>query len=242
MTGTSGKIRPFQSTAEIKAYLGEDTLACLICGRHLTVLPAHLRARHGMSADDYRIRFGIPFSYGLAGRAFRAQAQARMLDLRASGAIVGPEPDQAVRRLRAGRKRLRTSPAVRNDNVQKLMRVHGRPSPWQAKDFEEFVRRVEEGRTVAAVARDSDMPSRQTLFKYLARHPQLKARYDRVRQAQPLAVQVRTRKTGPLYRQTIVRLRKAGMTWAEISAATGIKASTLRNAWRTIRLQLPVAV
>ena len=232
--------RPFQTTAEIRAYLGEDTLACLICGRRLTVLPAHLRARHGMSAGDYRVRFGIPFSYGLAGRGFREQAQARMLDLRARGAITGPEPELVVRRLRTGRKRARTSPAVRADNVEKLMRVHGRPSPWSAADFEEFVHRVEGGRSVAAVARDDDMPSRQTLFKYLARHDGLKARYDRVRQSQPLAVQVRTRKTGPLYRQTIVRLRKAGLTWAEISAATGIKASTLRNAWRTIRLQVAV--
>ena len=87
MTGFPGNMRPFQTTAEIRAYLGEDTLPCLICGRRLTVLPAHLRARHGMTADDYRVRFGIPFSYGLAGRGFREQAQARMLDLRARGAM-----------------------------------------------------------------------------------------------------------------------------------------------------------
>ena len=238
MTGFTGEAPPFQTTADIRAYLDEDRLPCLICGRRLTVLAAHLRACHGLTADDYRIRFGIPFSYGLAGRSFRRQARARMLDLRAKGAITGPEPDQAVPRLRSGHRRAGSSPAVRNDNVAKLMRVHGRRAPWRPEDFEDFVRRVEGGRSVAAVARDSDMPSRQTLFKYLARHPQLKARYDRVRQAQPLAVQVRTRKTGPLYRQTIVRLRKAGMTWAQISAATGIKASTLRNAWRTIRLRI----
>ena len=237
MTGSQGDVRPFQTKAEIKAYLGEDRLACLICGMRLTVLPAHLKARHAISADDYRIRFGIPFSYGLAGQAFRRKAQARMLDLRARGVITGPEPDKIAAKLRAGYKRPRTAPALRNDDVEKLMRVHGRRSPWQARDFEEFVHRVESGRSVAAVGRDADMPSRQTLFKYLARHPILKARYDRVRQAQPLAVQVSTRKTGPLYRQTIARLRKAGMTWAQISAATGIKASTLRNAWRTIRLQ-----
>ena len=238
MTEIQGGTRPFQTTAEIRAYLDEDRLPCLICGRRLTVLAAHLKASHGLTADDYRVRFGIPFSYGLAGRGFRAQAQARMLELRARGAITGPEPEEVVPRLRAGTKRPRTSPAIRNANVEKLMRVHGRRAPWQARDFEEFVRRVESGRSVAAVGRDSDMPSRQTLFKYLASHPLLKARYDRVRQCQPLAVQVRTRKTGPLYRQTIVRLRKTGMTWAEISAATGIKASTLRNAWRTLRLQI----
>ncbi len=238
MSGFSGDVRPFQTKAEIRAYLGEDRLACLICGRRLTVLPAHLKAQHGLSADDYRVRFGIPFSYGLAGEEFRRKAQARMLQLRAAGVITGPEPDQAAAKLQAGRKRPRTAPALRRDNVEKLMRVHGRRAPWRAKDFEEFVHRVEGGRSVAAVGRDADMPSRQTLFKYLACHPELKARYDRVRQGQPLAVQVRTRKTGPLYRQTIERLRKTGMTWAEISAATGIKASTLRNAWRTIRLQV----
>lgn len=237
MSGSPSDVRPFQTKAEIKAYLGEDRLACLLCGQRLTVLPAHLKARHGMSADDYRIRFGIPFSYGLAGRDFRRKAQARMLELRACGIITGPEPDEIAAKLRAGRKRPRTAPALRHDDVEKLMRVHGRRAPWSAADFEEFVRRVESGRSVAAVGRDADMPSRQTLFKYLARHPNLKARYDRVRQAQPLAVQVSTRKTGPLYRQTIIRLRKAGMTWAQISAVTGIKASTLRNAWRTIRLQ-----
>ena len=226
--------RAFKTKAEIRAYLADDTVACLICGRHLTVLGSHLRARHGLDADAYRARFGIPQSCGLAGRRFRQGAQARMRGLHETGAIVRPDADTARTRL-TGKRRRRPPPAVRQADIEKLLAIHGRDSQWTRADFDEFIRRVAQGRSVSAVGADADMPSRQTLFKYLASHPDAKGRYDRARQSQPLAVQVATRRAGPLYHQTVIRLRGSGLTWAEIAAATGIKSSTLRNAWRAMR-------
>ena len=226
--------RAFQTKAEIRAYLAEDTLACLLCGSRLTVLGPHLRARHGMDADAYRARFGIPQNCGLAGRGFRQGAQARMRSMHADGTIVRPDAETARSRL-TGKRRRRQTPAVRRADTEKLLAVHGRDSQWTRADFEEFIHRVERGRTVTAVGLDTDMPSRQTLFKYLARNPDVRARYERARQSQPLSVQVATHRAGPLYHQTVIRLRGAGLTWAEIAAATGIKSSTLRNAWRTLR-------
>jgi len=226
--------RPFQTMAEILDYLGCDVIECLMCGRRLTVLSPHLRARHSMCADDYRLKFGIPFSYGLAGQGFCQRSRERMLALYESGAISAPDADEVRGRFKNIGTKRPALPAVRRANIEKLMRTRRRLEQWSPQDFAEFLRRVESGRSVSEVGREPDMPTAQTFFKYIAKHPPLKARYDRIRQSQPLAIQARTRRTGPLYREAIARLRNSGLTWTQISAITGIKSSTLRNAWRKI--------
>ncbi|WP_443751321.1 MucR family transcriptional regulator [Asticcacaulis solisilvae] len=234
MNGTDGIPRPFQTKAEILDYLGSDTIECLICGRRLTVLSPHLRARHSLSADDYRLQFGIPFSYGLAGQRFCQTSRERMLALYERGAIAAPDAEEVRDRFQNTGERRPACSAVRQADIEKLLRNRSRREQWRPQDFAEFLHRVESGRSVSDVGREADMPSAQTFFKYIAKHPPLKARYDRVRQSQPLSVQARTRRTGSLYRETIARLRNSGLTWTQISAITGVKSSTLRNAWRKI--------
>ena len=55
----------FQSLAEVRAYLGGDSIECLICHKRFGRLTrTHLRM-HDMYADEYRAVFGIPWSFSL---------------------------------------------------------------------------------------------------------------------------------------------------------------------------------
>lgn len=45
---------------QVESYLSQPRIKCLVCGAFFKSLGIHLRL-HGMTADDYRIRFGIPF-------------------------------------------------------------------------------------------------------------------------------------------------------------------------------------
>jgi ROS/MUCR transcriptional regulator protein len=55
----------FKTRRDIERYFSGDTIECLICGRHLKRLQTHLAAKHGMAADDYKKRFGLPWTRGL---------------------------------------------------------------------------------------------------------------------------------------------------------------------------------
>ena len=55
----------FKTRRDIARYFGGHTIECLICGRRFKRLHTHLGAKHGMASDDYKKRFGLPWTRGL---------------------------------------------------------------------------------------------------------------------------------------------------------------------------------
>jgi len=51
----------FKTRSDIARYFGGNAIECLICGRRFKRLHTHLAAKHGMAADDYKKRFGLPW-------------------------------------------------------------------------------------------------------------------------------------------------------------------------------------
>jgi len=56
---------PFRNRDQIEQYFSGVAIQCLLCRRTFQRLAGHLMAKHEMSADDYRERFGLPWSRGL---------------------------------------------------------------------------------------------------------------------------------------------------------------------------------
>lgn len=56
----------FGSRAQVRKYLGGKTIMCLLCERHFQRLGGHLRDRHKISADTYKLVFSIPWTQSLA--------------------------------------------------------------------------------------------------------------------------------------------------------------------------------
>lgn len=56
----------FTTKEEVDNYFNEssDCIRCLICEKNFKYLAPHIRI-HGISADDYKVMFGIPYGYGL---------------------------------------------------------------------------------------------------------------------------------------------------------------------------------
>lgn len=51
-------------------HVGEcDLVPCLVCGRRFINPCKHVVASHGMTAKEYKLKFGIPISLGLTGHA-----------------------------------------------------------------------------------------------------------------------------------------------------------------------------
>lgn len=49
----------------IKASVKPDHIVCLECGEKFVSLKRHVSAAHGMSTDDYRLRWSLPGPYSL---------------------------------------------------------------------------------------------------------------------------------------------------------------------------------
>ena len=56
---------PFRSRREVERYFGGERIKCLVCGKWFRRLSFHLAAKHGMTTDDYKGQFGLPWSRGL---------------------------------------------------------------------------------------------------------------------------------------------------------------------------------
>jgi hypothetical protein len=62
-------VTAFKTRREIERYFSGNTIECLLCGRHFKRLQTHLAAKHDMTADEYKERFGLPWTRGLTSAA-----------------------------------------------------------------------------------------------------------------------------------------------------------------------------
>ena len=55
------------SISEIEDYYSHEKITCLLCGNEYSMLNQHLNAIHEMTADEYKLQFGLYLSRGLTG-------------------------------------------------------------------------------------------------------------------------------------------------------------------------------
>lgn len=230
----------FSTMKELQAYFKGDKLTCLLCGKRYVQLVAHIGPAHGLSGDAYRERFGIPWTYGLAGKSFKQRSSRRMKALRRSGKLPRSPSRSHIRKLVAAKSRRRPpAEAVRYDSQQKLLKLHGRKQKWAPQDFEEFLRRVALGRTPAEVGEDGDVPGAKWFHRHLKENASLGRRFRKVWDGLPYAVQVRAGKLGEKFKRDVVRLRRRDLTWGEIGSALGVSADAARCTWHRLKNAAP---
>ena len=114
----SGK---FQTLEEIEGYLSGGRMQCLLCGKLYVMIGKHLREIHGVTVDQYKERYGIPWGRGLVcvdtKKVMSANAKRRIYEGGFNrGCYEAPNYIQ--------RKRC---PAVKNLNLEKLQKIHEKP-------------------------------------------------------------------------------------------------------------------
>lgn len=62
-------VRPehFQSVEEVRDYLDQPKLPCLMCGKRFRKLGPHVTRTHRVTVEEYNERFGLPLKTGLVG-------------------------------------------------------------------------------------------------------------------------------------------------------------------------------
>lgn len=65
--------RKFESRAEVLEYFSGDKVVCLLCGHEFGSLGQHIRKLHELDPDQYREKYGIPWTYGLTSQRSSAK-------------------------------------------------------------------------------------------------------------------------------------------------------------------------
>jgi len=65
---------PFATRSDIDRYFSGERIECLLCGRFFRRLGGHLPPVHRVGVNEYRRRFGLPWSRGLISAASLASS------------------------------------------------------------------------------------------------------------------------------------------------------------------------
>ena len=228
----------FHHLNDLKDYFNEDKLTCLLCGRRFGQLGNHISQGHGIPKDQYKDQFGIPWTYGLAGKTCRDKFSAQIKEHQASGRIpLRPSKDHLENLIEASAKRRPLVEAYRNDSKRKVLELHGRTEAWSIDDYDEFLRRIKSGRTPSEVGRDSDMPCYKSFWKHLGTDPDFYRRFNRIWKELPYSVHVRASKLGEKFQRDIIRLRRQRLSLAAIADKLGVKTASVRCTWHKLKKQ-----
>lgn len=67
---------------EVLEYFNRDTITCLMCGKEFKAIrPFHLSYVHNMTMDEYRERYGLPYTKGLLSKISHDKQKDRMISL-----------------------------------------------------------------------------------------------------------------------------------------------------------------
>lgn len=228
----------FVTVEEIRDYFANEKVTCLLCGKEYDNLGLHITATHKITKDDYKEKYGIPWSYGLAGEKFKTGGSKRFKEMRKAGKIAQSPSKEHMQKLRlSNRKRRPAVEAFRNDSRRKALEQHGRTEKWGEKDLEEYLRRIATGRTPVEVGQDKDMPTQGVFYRYVKSNPDFRKRYEKIWNDLPYKVHVRAGKPTEKFENEVVKLRCKNMTLPEIAEKLDVSVHAVRCAWHRLKKQ-----
>ncbi len=214
----------FKTMAEVDAYLSGEKIQCLLCGKMFHMIGAqHLQLIHGLTADDYREQYGIPWGRGLIGARRRGKCvlQAKKLIDEGKFALIAKgEP----------------YPFKINPNKRPVPDcVIDSKTRWKRKDFEALLESIrEQQRTLQDVFKDSDLPSGPEWRGYVKRNPEFARKLREVNHRLPYYYQSLIFDFSPRFRIDCERLRTRGMAKEKIAEALGVSISSVSRATRVL--------
>ena len=220
--------RPF-SKAEIDAYFSGDRLVCLLCGKPYKKLGLHLLRIHGLSHEEYRELYGLPYRRGLSGEAttalHAALARKRMEEGKFRPEKYFHKAQEAIRK--HGIRRQPYQDEVLRQ-FQKLSKSPAIPNPDEV--FAQFLERMLAGERMSEIYRDPTMPGQNWFWNHRQKRPEEWARFmERLNEAS-FAIQARLGLgMQPRFVEEVRRLRKQGKSDHVIARETGVTSMTVHG-------------
>lgn len=223
----------FQTKEEVDAYFAGDKIQCLLCGKwYKKVSGTHLAYIHEITDDEYRERYGLPWTRGLVGKnlheTFGKNAKQRLAD----GTLT--QADEELQQKATASPHRPPQPFLKDFQRRRMVALCGRKTPWQREDYEAILTRMQEQqRLLHDVCQDPDLPSQTSWRTFVRKHPEFARRAHQIYRSFPYSLQIRSPyKDSPQFRIDCQRLRARGMTYKEIAKVLGV---SLKAVGRVLR-------
>jgi len=142
------RLAPFETPEEVYAYLDQELIDCLLCGKRLKALVTHLSKIHHVDTDEYKTRYGLPYGRGLVCASTHQVLQERTITDTALKALERGRKPHGARIQRISGLRLMTNQrsVKKAKAVSDLNRIR-----WTRAEIERIVIAVEGGATLESV-------------------------------------------------------------------------------------------
>ena len=222
---------------EIDEYFSNpEGIQCLLCGRIYKSLNGHLQIIHGISHEEYRARYGLPWRRGLVS----PKVSNRLSDLltkRIKNGSFKPKPDNkaSIKRILAGGRR-KDQPFLTGIKAEKAKGLSKKNIKYSRKDFENVLSVMLERKIALREAcMDKGLPPTPTVLSYAESHPGFRKKLLDTYYALPYVVQARADMFSPQFYEDLRRLKGKGLTAKEIGKKLGVSHKTVQKRFKQIK-------
>lgn len=221
----------FQTKAEVDVYFAGEKVQCLLCGKWYKEISNHLQV-HEITVDEYKKRFGLPWSKGLGSEKSKNRRQRRAYKKMEEGCIPYIT-DDSLRPKGQYHSKHTDQPFAKKLKTERALQVHGQSRKWEMQDYETILDRMRaQQRTLGDVCKDEDVPSIVCWNRFVKTHPDLMERAQAVHNTLPYAIQTKTRifPMSPQFREDCQTLHHQGLTYGQIGKRLGVSPTAVRYA------------
>ena len=234
---------PFLTLVDVRAYLdggGDGMTYCLECGERMQVLHSHLKVAHDITPDDYRAKWGIPWTWGLASQAYRAARSKLSKKVRRqhpekfakSDAKNLAKGSQTEKRPNAPATRRMRSALRRNVRADRAYAWRGQAYDRKAL-IEEMIQHVLAGGVPNELAGTTGKPSRTWYDTAFRNDGKLLRRYERLTKKKWFTGANRIQR-GPEFTAVVIRTREQSASNAETAKKLGVNEMFVSRRLRSV--------
>jgi len=226
----------FTTRSEIDRYFSnDDGIQCLLCGRILGTLQNHLQIVHGVSHEEYRKRYGLPWRRGLVSRTVSKKHSASLIK-RIKNGTFNPKPDNkaAVKKILEGNRRP-DQPYITGIKAENSKTLSKRNIKYSRKDFEKVLSLMQKQKiTLNEACKKYNLPGKGTILRYAELNPRFRKKLLDTYYCLPYAAQARADMLSPQFYRDMENLKNKGLPATEIAKALGISYNTVRRRLKKI--------
>jgi hypothetical protein len=226
----------FTTRSEVDRYFSnDDGIQCLLCGRFLGTLQNHLQIVHGISHEEYRERYGLPWRRGLVSRTVSKKHSASLIK-RIKNGTFNPKPDNkaAVKKILEGNRRP-DQPYITGIKAENSKTLSKRNIKYRHRDFEKVLSLMRKQKiTLNEACKKYNLPGKGTILRYAELNPEFRKKLLDTYYCLPYAAQARADMLSPQFYRDMEKLKKKGLPATEIAKALGISYNTVRRRLKKI--------
>ena len=221
----------FTTRSEVVKYFSNDEgIQCLLCGRFLGTLNNHLQIVHGLSHEEYRERYGLPWRRGLVSQKLSRQLSTSLTKRIKNGSFK-PKPDHkaAVNKILAGFRR-KDQPYITGIKSENSRILSKQNIKYRQKDFDNVLSVMRKQKiTLNEACNKFNLPGKGTVLRYAELNPKFRKKLIDTYHGLPYAVQARADMFSPQFYRELEKLKKKGLPATEIGKALGVSHKTVRR-------------